>query len=178
MSYVLSKKLSLKFFVNNYIELKKSTAPIFKSGHLLTCVFTALLCTIPSVTFAANENKVPWTLDNQKNQNIKLLMPAFSGSFENRSLVLIFSPVKYTKQKVEFSVGVTAACSRSLQLAKSYQVTTYPAAENGGRFKLALPKHLARCFKIDPKGEISVALTFRSQPTEELVSLRGSAFIE
>lgn len=127
---------------------------------------------------AANESSVVWALDNQKNQNIKLLMPAFSGSFENRSLVLVFSPVKYAKQKVEFSVGVTASCSRSPALAKSYQVTTYPAAENGGRFKLALPKHLARCFKVDPKGEISVAMEFRAAPVEELVSLRGKAFIE
>jgi hypothetical protein len=160
------------------MERKARDGLVAKACHLLTCVFTALVCTMPAATFAANENRVLWTLDNQKNQNIKLLMPAFSGSFENRSLVLIISPVKYAKQKIEFSVSVTAACSRSLQLAKSYKVTTYPAAENGGRFKLALPKHLARCFKIDPKGEISVALTFNSQPTEELVSLRGSAFIE
>jgi hypothetical protein len=133
---------------------------------------------IAGSALAANEGSVDWALDNQKNQNIKLLMPAFSGSFENRSLVLVFSPVKYTKQKVEFSVAVTAACSRSPALSKSYNVTTYPTAENGGRFKLALPKHLARCFKVDPKGEISVAMVFRSTPVEELVSLRGKAFIE
>jgi hypothetical protein len=127
---------------------------------------------------AASENSVPWELNNQKNQQIKLLMPPFSGSFENRSLVVVLSPVRYGKQKPEFAVGVTASCLRNSKLAKSYQVTTYPAPENGGRFKLALPKHLARCFKVDPKGEISVALEFKVAPTEELISLRGTAFIE
>lgn len=144
----------------------------------LTSAAVALLCLTSNPAVAANDGSLTWTLDNQKNQAIKLLMPPFSGSFENRSLVLVLSPVKYTKQKVEFSVGVNASCLRSPKLAKSYQVTTFPAAENGGRFKLALPKHLARCFKVDPKGEISVELKFNSQPVEELVSLRGTAFIE
>jgi|GEM_PF-3692191 len=148
--------------------------------NLMSCCKLVLLVVVLLMgrAFAANESSVKWALDNQSNQNVKLLMPTFSGSFENRSLVMILSPVKYSKQKVEFSVGVTAACSRSPVLSKTYQVTTYPAAENGGRFKLALPKHLARCFKVDPKGEISVSLVFRSAPSEELVSLRGSAFIE
>jgi hypothetical protein len=137
-----------------------------------------LACFMPLTGWAANEGSVPWALDNKHNKQAKLLMPAFSGSFENRSLVLILSPVKYVKEKVEFSVAVNAACLRSPQLAKKYQVTTYPTAENGGRFKLALPKHLARCFKVDPKGEISVQLDFHTKPSEELVSLRGSAFIE
>lgn len=148
--------------------------------NLMSCCKLVLLVVVLLMgrAFAANESSVKWALDNQSNQNVKLLMPTFSGSFENRSLVMILSPVKYSKQKVEFSVGVTAACSRSPVLSKTYQVTTYPAAENGGRFKLALPKHLARCFKVDPKGEISVSLVFRAAPSEELVSLRGSAFIE
>lgn len=133
---------------------------------------------VSASAWAASENSVPWELNNQKNQQIKILMPPFSGSFENRSLVLVLSPVKYGKQKPEFSVGVTASCLRNSKLAKSYQVTTYPAAENGGRFKLALPKHLARCFKVDPKGEIGVALDLRIAPVDELVSLRGTAFIE
>lgn len=138
----------------------------------------ALVLLISAPVFAATENAVTWELNNQKNQQVKLLMPPFSGSFESRSLVLVLSPVKYGKQKPEFSVGVMASCLRNTKLAKSYQVTTYPAAENGGRFKLALPKHLARCFKVDPKGEIGVVLDLRIAPVDELVSLRGTAFIE
>jgi hypothetical protein len=144
--------------------------------------YCAVVCTLGSLmsaaAFAAQENTLSWALDNQNNTQIKLVMPAFSGSFENRSLVLILSPVKYKKEKVEFSVAVTAACLRSPILSKRYQVTTYPAAENGGRFKLALPKQLARCFAVDPKGAISVAMEFRSAPSAELVALRGKAFIE
>ncbi len=143
----------------------------------LICGVSLVFITSAPMAYAA-ESSVPWELNNQKNQQIKLLMPPFSGSFENRSLVVVLSPVRYGKQKPEFSVGVTASCLRNSKLAKSYQVTTYPTPENGGRFKLALPKHLARCFKVDPKGEISVALEFKVAPTEELISLRGTAFIE
>ena len=126
---------------------------------------------------AANESSVVWALDNQKNQNIKLLMPAFSGSLRTAAWYWCSARLNTPNKSGVFG-GVTASCSRSPALAKSYQVTTYPAAENGGRFKLALPKHLARCFKVDPKGEISVAMEFRAAPVEELVSLRGKAFIE
>jgi hypothetical protein len=161
-------------FINSLLEKADRVRAKLQSS----CAIAALAILTANPVFAANDNSLAWALDNQKNQTIRLLMPSFSGSFENRSLIMILSPVKYTKQKVEFSVGVNASCLRSPKLGKSYQVTTYPAAENGGRFKLALPKHLARCFKVDPKGEISVELKFNSQPVEELVSLRGTAFIE
>jgi hypothetical protein len=140
--------------------------------------FAACLALVTGAAWGAQPGQsIPWMLDSQERPQVKVLLRQPLGTTENRRLIFIIDPVKYGKPPSEYSISVDAHCHANRRISKTSQVSAFPKME-GGRFVLPMPKHLAKCYKIDSTGQVAVGLTLKTREGAEPLVLKGSLSME
>ncbi len=120
---------------------------------------------------------VAWQLHSLDRPKQDVLLRQPLGTTENRQLVFIIDPVKYGKAPPEYVISVDSHCQANRRVGKKTSVTAYPKVE-GGRYVLALPRNLAKCYKIDSKGQVEVSLELKVVADAEPLELKGVMYME